>query len=114
MPKITGIDFAKRNIDELKAFKKHKTFDFIIVDGRAAARGDALDDFVKISDIVLVPVVGLPMDIEASQDFLNDLANFRKIEKGKKRVAVVINKARAGGKIGGRIAAMVKTLAVDS
>jgi len=113
LPKIAGIDFSKRNMDELKIFKKRKAFDYVIIDGRAAARGDALDDFVKASDIVLVPVVGLPMDIEASQDFLSHLAQFRKIEKGKKRVAVVLNKVRPSGKIAARIASMLKTLEVD-
>ena len=111
--KIEGIDFSKRNMDELKALRKRNVFDYVIIDGRAATRGDALDDFVKASDIVLVPVVGLPMDIEASQDFLASLTQFRKIEKGKKRVAVVLNKVRPSGKIAARIAAMVKTLEVD-
>ena len=84
--KIEGIDFSKRNMDELKALRKRNVFDYVIIDGRAATRGDALDDFVKASDIVLVPVVGLPM---------------------------VLNKVRPSGKIAARIAAMVKTLEVD-
>jgi chromosome partitioning protein len=111
--RIDAIDFTKRDIGELKALKKRKAYDYIIIDGRAATRGDVLDDFVKASDIVLVPVVGLPMDIEVSQDFLKRLTHFRKIEKGKKRVAVVLNKVRAGGKIAARIAEIAVTLEVD-
>ena len=94
--RIDAIDFTKRDIGELKALKKRKAY-----------------DYVKASDIVLVPVVGLPMDIEVSQDFLKRLTHFRKIEKGKKRVAVVLNKVRAGGKIAARIAEIAVTLEVD-
>ena len=110
---IEGLDFTDLNLDELRALKKRKTLDYVIVDGRAAVRGAPLTDFIKVSDVILVPIVGLPLDIEASIDFLEKLWEYRKVEKGDAQVAVVLNKTRNSGKIAERIEVLSETLDVE-
>jgi len=110
---IEGLDFTNLDLDALRALKKKKTLDYVIVDGRAAVRGAPLSDFIKASDVILVPIVGLPLDIEASIDFLEKLWEYRKVEKGDAQVAVVLNKTRNTGKIADRVEALSETLDVE-
>ena len=110
---IEGLDFTELDLNELRALKKRKTLDYVIVDGRAAVRGAPLSDFIKVSDVILVPIVGLPMDIEVSIDFLEKLWEYRKVERGDAQVAVVLNKTRNLGKIAERIEILSETLDVE-
>jgi chromosome partitioning protein len=110
---IEGHDFTELDLDHLKALKKRKDVDYVIVDGRAAVRGAPLADFIKVSDVILVPIVGLPMDIEVSVDFLEKLWEFRKVEKGEAQVAVVLNKTKSIGRIADRVESLSETLDVD-
>jgi len=113
LPVIEGMDFSRHDLEELKAQRRRKNLDVIVIDGRAAVRGAALEDFVKASDIVLVPIVGSPMDVEVSLDFLEQLASFKKIESGKARIGVVFNRARETGKVGERLAYLTEELELD-
>ena len=72
-----------------------------------------MTDFIKVSDVILVPIVGLPLDIEASVEFLEKLWDYRKVEKGDAQVAVVLNKTRNTGKIAERVEALSETLDVE-
>ena len=110
---IEALDFTDLDLDELRALKRRKTLDYVVVDGRAAVRGAPLTDFIKVSDVILVPIVGLPLDIEASVEFLEKLWDYRKVEKGDAQVAVVLNKTRNTGKIAERVEALSETLDVE-
>jgi chromosome partitioning protein len=110
---IEAHDFTTLDVNHLRALKRRKDLDYVVVDGRAAVRGAPLTDFIKVSDVIIVPVVALPLDIEASVDFLEKLWEYRKVEKGEAQVAVVLNKTRNTGKIAERIDVLSETLDVQ-
>ncbi len=66
--------------------------DWIVLDGAAGMRGDRLKTAVRHVDRILVPVLPSPLDTEASEDFLDLLAELKRVRKDKVKVALVGNR----------------------
>lgn len=62
---------------------------WLIIDSPAGLHGKNLDHAVKLVSRVLVPIAPSLFDIQASQDFLAELAQEKKVRHGKIDVAVV-------------------------
>jgi chromosome partitioning protein len=62
---------------------------WLIIDSPAGLHGKNLDHAVKLVTSVLVPISPSLFDIQASQDFLKDLAEEKKVRHGKIDVGVV-------------------------
>jgi chromosome partitioning protein len=63
--------------------------DWLIIDSPAALHGKNLDHAVKLVTRVLVPIAPSLFDIQASQDFLKELAEEKKVRQGKIDIGVV-------------------------
>ncbi len=63
--------------------------DWLIIDSPAGLHGKNLDHAVKLVTRVLVPIAPSLFDIQASQDFLKELAEEKKVRQGKIDVGVV-------------------------
>lgn len=63
--------------------------DWLIIDSPAGLHGKNLDHAVKLVSRVLVPISPSLFDIQASQDFLADLAEEKKVRQGKIDIGVV-------------------------
>lgn len=63
--------------------------DWLIIDSPAGLHGKNLDHAVKLVTRVLVPISPSLFDIQASQDFLQELAEEKKVRQGKIEVGVV-------------------------
>ena len=66
--------------------------DWIVMDSAAGAHGERLKIAVRHVERILVPVLPSPLDTEASEDFLNLLADLKRIRKEKVKVALVGNR----------------------
>jgi chromosome partitioning protein len=62
---------------------------WLIIDSPAGLHGKNLDHAVKLVSSVLVPISPSLFDIQASQDFLRDLAEEKKVRNGRIDVGVV-------------------------
>jgi chromosome partitioning protein len=63
--------------------------DWLIIDSPAGMHGKNLDHAVKLVTRILVPIAPSLFDIQASQDFLKELAEEKKVRQGKIDIAVV-------------------------
>jgi chromosome partitioning protein len=63
--------------------------DWLVIDSPAGLHGKNLDHAVKLVSRVLVPISPSLFDIQASQDFLTELAEEKKVRHGKIDVGVV-------------------------
>lgn len=63
--------------------------DWLIIDSPAGLHGKNLDHAVRLVSRVLVPIAPSLFDIQASQDFLAELAEEKKVRHGKIEVGVV-------------------------
>jgi chromosome partitioning protein len=66
----------------------------VVVDARAGSMADELDAFLERADAVLVPVNPSMVDLEATVTFLNSLALYPRVKKGKLPVALVGNRLK--------------------
>lgn len=66
-----------------------KKADWLIIDSPAGMHGKNLDHAVKLATHVLVPISPSLFDIQASQDFLAELAEEKKVRQGKIDIGVV-------------------------
>lgn len=63
--------------------------DWLVIDSPAGLHGKNLDHAVKLVSRVLVPISPSLFDIQASQDFLAELAEEKKIRQGKIDIGIV-------------------------
>jgi chromosome partitioning protein len=63
--------------------------DWLVIDSPAGLHGKNLDHAVKLVTRVLVPIAPSLFDIQASQDFLAELAEEKKVRQGKIDIGVV-------------------------
>lgn len=66
-----------------------ETPSWLIIDSPAGLHGKNLDHAVKLVTSVLVPISPSLFDIQASQEFLKDLAEEKKVRHGKIEVGIV-------------------------
>lgn len=88
LPKITGLDWRKEKQAPPKKTSR------LIIDAPAGVRGQALEDLVKTTDIVIVPVLPSPFDEDATARFVKRLDQLKPVRKGKRAVGLVANRIR--------------------
>lgn len=67
----------------------------VVTDTPAGVRGPELAELVRRADTVVVPVLPSHIDIDAALDFIEMLRGMKRVQGGKTRIAVVINRVRA-------------------
>ena len=68
--------------------------DRVVVDTPASVEGPRLDDLIRRSDRIVVPVLSSPVDVAAFVNFARTLARFPRIRSGDVRVAIIANRVR--------------------
>jgi chromosome partitioning protein len=88
---IAGLDWSKEVGVPTRRTER------LVVDAAPALRGKRVAELLKTADLVVLPVLPSIFDEAATRRFLNRLDKIGAIAKGRKRVAVVANRIRAGG-----------------
>lgn len=104
---IEGIDWTK------DFPKPPKGTDWLIIDAPAALRAKQMEELVDRADAIIVPVLPSAFDEAATERFLKRLDELRPIAKGRKPVAILGNRIRAGTLSGERLESFFKTLGHD-
>lgn len=91
-PAIAGLDWSK----ELGA--PPKGVDRLIIDAPAAMHHKDVEELIRISDVVVVPVLPGAFDEDATAHFLKKLSEVKAVRKNKRVVAIVGNRLRLGTK----------------
>ena len=87
-PKITGTTSSSK-------IQKKKKDAIIIYDLPAAIHGDRLYNYLKKTNMVIVPVLPSPIDMRAANDFINELRKAGPVIRKKIKIGLVANRARA-------------------
>ncbi len=67
----------------------------LVIDAPSGTRGLLLQEMVRRSNYIVVPVVPSPIDIHATADFIRDLLHLGGASSAKTRIAVVANRLRS-------------------
>jgi len=71
----------------------------LIIDAPAGAKGLLLQELVRKSNFIVIPVAPSPIDIHATADFIKDLYLFGGARTSKAKIAVVANRVRSASLI---------------
>ncbi len=95
--KRAGLPAAVLAISGLKHDWQHKIpadAERVIVDGPAGIRAGELAELLDGIDALLIPVLPSRIDLEASENFLAEIANLARIKRGKVAVGLVGNRLK--------------------
>ena len=95
--KRAGLPAAVLAISGLKHDWQHKSpadAERVIVDGPAGIRAGELAELLDGIDALLIPVLPSRIDLEASENFLAEIANLARIKRGKVAVGLVGNRLK--------------------
>lgn len=79
---------AESDRDAVKAFDPQ----WVVYDSPAGLHGNKLEEAMKRADLVVVPVVPSVLDMDASLDFIEALAEQKAVRKGASHIALVANR----------------------
>ncbi len=92
---IMGIDW--RDVDDIgdlpKRLDKNKP-DVLIIDAPGAVSGERADRLIAECDLMLVPVLPSFFDVDSTKRFLKNIADIKRIRKGKVDVQLIANRIR--------------------
>jgi len=93
---IHGADAATQKGNLIRSLQMYipEDTEILVIDAPAGVDGVLLQEMVKKTDYILVPVAPSIIDIHASADFIRDLLLKGGIRKHKTQVAVVANRVR--------------------
>jgi chromosome partitioning protein len=89
---IAGLDWSKEVGVPARRTER------LVVDAAPALRNKRIAELVKTADLVVLPVLPSTFDERATQRFLDRLDKIGAIARGRKFIAVVGNRIRAGGR----------------
>ncbi len=83
---IAGFDEGLRNVP--------RSAEFLVIDAPARSHGKELNELVKRSETIIVPVLPSPIDMNAANRFVDELLHVQKVADKKAKVAVVANRVK--------------------
>ncbi|MGE0190010.1 MAG: AAA family ATPase [Steroidobacteraceae bacterium] len=89
LPVITGVaayDDGLRNVP--------RDTEVVVIDAPARTHGSEMNELVRRSETILVPVVPSPIDMKAAAHFMAELQELGKVQRAQARIAVVANRVR--------------------
>ena len=101
LPGIHGIEAYRHPLNMTRTFHRQVPLgtERIIVDTPASIVEPALQDLVRLSDSIVIPVLSSQIDIDALERFTQILHKNPRIHSGSIRVAVVANRVRRNTRI---------------
>lgn len=75
----------------------------LVIDAPAALKAKRIEAFVRLADLIVLPVLPGAFDEQATQRFLEKLEPLKAVAKGRTPVLVVGNRVRAGTRAAGRL-----------
>lgn len=95
-PHIQGIDASRTRSGLTRTWQMAVApgTERLIMDAPAGISGQTLQDMVRRTDVIVIPVAPSPIDIHATSEFVRDLLIVGKIRKYGIRVGVVANRVR--------------------
>jgi chromosome partitioning protein len=72
----------------------------VIVDAPAGVRTKDFGELLRLCDLAIIPVLPSGFDFDATRRMLDKIQSIKPVARGKKPVAVVVNRYRKGGKAG--------------
>lgn len=88
-PKIHGVAGFDDGLRSLP-----RSSEFVIIDAPARTHTKELNELVRRAETILVPVLPSPIDIRASEVFIDELLNVGKVSRRQAKIAVVANRVR--------------------
>ena len=92
-PKIRAVDGSSKPI------RVPRSSDVVIMDAPSRTHDDQLQQIVKRTQTIVLPVVPSPIDIRAAQRFLGELRELRNVIDHDIKMATVANRVREGSVI---------------
>ena len=104
-PQRSSIDWLERRPSDRPAIAAVKAYedglrhaprnaDILVIDAPARSHGKELVDLVKHAETIVVPVLASPIDMQASDRFIQELKAVGKVERKGAKIAVVANRVR--------------------
>lgn len=89
LPKITGVaayDDGLRNVS--------RDTEVVVIDAPARTHGSEMNELVRRSETILVPILPSPIDMKACAHFMTELLELGKVQREQARLAVIANRVR--------------------
>ena len=101
LPEIHGIEAYRHPLNMTRTFHHQVPLgtERIIVDTPASIVEPALQDLVRLSDSIVIPVLSSQIDIDALEKFTRILHKNARVRSGSIRIAVVANRVRRNTRI---------------
>lgn len=95
-PEIHVVDASRTKTKQTRTWqlKLPPQTERVIIDAPAGAEGLILQEMIRRTQMIVIPVAPSPIDIHATSDFIKDLLLIGKIRKLGIRVAVIANRVR--------------------
>lgn len=68
--------------------------DFVIIDAPARTHGEELEELVRRAETLVVPVMPSPIDLRATERYLNELREISRIQNRTAKVGLVANRVK--------------------
>lgn len=96
LPEIPVIDASTSKTKQTRTWqlKIPSETERVIIDAPAGAEGLMLQEMLRRTDMIVIPVAASPIDIHATADFVRDLLMIGKIRQHGIRVGVIANRVR--------------------
>ncbi|MDX8385574.1 MAG: AAA family ATPase [Gallionella sp.] len=100
-PKIHGANAAPQKSSPLRSIHGHTPSDteVMIIDAPAGTKGLLLQELVRRSHFILIPVAPSAIDIHATADFVKELFLFGGARNSKAKIAVIANRVRSASSV---------------
>ncbi|MEO1001209.1 MAG: ParA family protein, partial [Pseudomonadota bacterium] len=100
---ITGLDWTKGGTAPKKT-------DWLFIDAPGALTGARAGELIGAADAVVVPLLPSVFDAHSTRRFLKDIAEVKRVRKGKAAVHLIANRVRGGSRGAARLAAFFEDL----
>jgi len=71
-----------------------RSAEIVIIDAPARTHSKELNELVRRAETILVPVLPSPIDIQASEVFIDELLNVGRVSRRQAKIAVIANRVR--------------------
>ena len=97
-PEISGVPAFESGLKHLP-----RSTEYLIIDSPARAHGSEITDLVKRAETVVIPVLPSPIDMAATDRFVEELNQVIRVQKRDVKIGVVANRVRENTKIFGEL-----------